>query len=253
MKIFFAILLIICPVAVLSAAESNAKYVIEKARATIGADAVLNDLVTLQMRGRIEPGESKLSSAKVSITARKPCSQRLEVTVDDLLETTILEGDSGCIIRSNLSEGARGSQFRMMTEKEVQRVAFNTRQLFGFYEADSKNGEIVIYNGIEQRRGLRCHKLLYSYPNDITTTRYFAVNDHKLVSMVTDKGVESVEIGELIVNGIKFPRRIEYYQKNRRLHTLILNEVEVNKPLRKGVFMIPDIQKKDENKPILLK
>ena len=62
------------------------------------------------------------------------------------------------------------------------------------YKLVSKNGEVVVYDGIEQNRGLRCHKLRYSYPHNITTTRYFAVNDHTLVSSLTDKGVESVEI-----------------------------------------------------------
>lgn len=246
MKFFNVIFLTFWAVSLTFASESNVQSVIAHARAAVGAETVLDNLVTLQMSGRIHPGESRLSSATISITARKPCSQRLEVTFDDLLETTIVEGNRGCIIRSNQSHVEEVYQIRMMTPEEVQRVAFNTRQLFSFYKADSKNNEFVIYDGIDERRGLSCHKLRYAYPNGMTTTRYFAVNDHALVSIITDKGVESVEIGEWIVDGIRFPKQIEYYHENKKLHTLILDKIEVNKPLRSGVFTIPKVQKKRE-------
>jgi hypothetical protein len=167
----------------------------------------------------------------------------LEVKVDDMVETTILDGKSGCIIRSNLSDTEKRSQMRTMLEEELNRAAFSTRQLFSFYSADFKSGEAIQYKGIEQRRGVRCHKLLYSYPDGISTTRYFAVNDDTLVSTVTDKGVESVEIGERIVDGIKFPKRVEYYEGNKMLHTVVINKVEVNKPLKAGIFTIPTGQK----------
>lgn len=242
MKFLFCICLFAL-VSSLSAAGPKVRKIVERARATVGTEASLDGLVTLQMSGWIEPAESKMPSAKILIISRKPCSQRLAVTVDDIVETTILEGDSGCIIRSNLSDADKRSQIRKMTDEELKRVAFSTRQFFSFYGADFKNGENIKYKGIEQRRGIRCHKLLYSYPDGIFTTRYFAINDDTLVSTITDKGVESVEIGEQIIAGIKFPKRVEYYQDQKMLHTVVLREIKVNKPLKRGIFTIPTGQK----------
>lgn len=242
MKLLFSICLIALATP-LFAAGPKVRSIVERARATVGTEAALDGLVTLQMSGWIEPAESKMPSATLLIISRKPCSQRLVVTVDDLVETTILAGDSGCIIRSNLSDLDKRSQMRTMVEKELQRATFNTRQLFSFFEADFKRGERISYEGIEQRRGVRCHKLLYSYPDGISTTRYFAINDDTLVSTVTDKGVESVEIGERIVDGIKFPKRVEYYEGNKMLHTVVISKVEINKPLKAGIFTIPTGQK----------
>lgn len=242
MKLLSSICLIALA-APLFAAGPKVRSIVERARATVGSEAALNGLVTLEMSGWIEPAESKMPSATILIISRKPCSQRLEVKVDDLVETTILAGDSGCIIRSNLSDADKRSQIRTMTDEELKRVAFSTRQFFSFYGADFKSGEQIKYEGIEQRRGLRCHKLLYSYPDGISTTRYFAINDDMLVSTITDKGVESVEIGEQIVEGIKFPKRVEYYQDQTMLHTVVLREIEVNKPLKRGIFTIPTGQK----------
>jgi hypothetical protein len=227
----------------LFAGQAKVSAIVERARATAGTEAALNNLVTLQISGWIEPAESKMPSATILIISRKPCSQRLVVTVDDLVETTILQGDSGCIIRSKLSDEEKRSQIRTMTDEELKRVAFSTRQLFSFYGADFKRGERIEYEGIEQRRGVRCHKLLYSYPDGISTTRYFAINNDMLVSTITDKGVESVEVGEQIVAGIKFPKRVEYYQGQKMLHTMVVRDIKVNKPLKRGIFTIPTGQK----------
>jgi hypothetical protein len=242
MKLLFSICLIALATP-LFAAGPKVRAIVERARATVGTEAALDALVTLQMSGWIEPAESKMPSATILIISRKPCSQRLEVKVDDMVETTILDGDSGCIIRSNLNDQEKRSQIRTMTDEELKRVAFSTRQFFSFYGADFKSGERIQYQGIEQRRGVRCHKLLYSYPDGISTTRYFAVNDDTLVSTITDKGVESVEVGERIIDGIKFPKRVEYYEGNKMLHTVVISQVEVNKPLKASIFTIPTGQK----------
>lgn len=224
------------------AAEDSIKTIIEDARATVGANAALDGLVTLRMSGIIEPADPKLPSAEILMIARKPCSQRLEVRIDNMIETTLLKGQSGCIIQSKLVDAEKRSQLRMMTAEEIKRMAFNTRELFNYYREDFANGESVRYEATEERRGVRCYKLVYSYPDGVSKTRYFSVDDKQLVSMVTDKGVESVEVGAQTVSGIRFPKQIEYYQAGQLLHTVVLNTVEVNKPLKVGVFTIPAVK-----------
>ncbi|WP_269526225.1 hypothetical protein [Coraliomargarita parva] len=226
----------------LSAQTPSASEIINRARATIADESVLDGLVTLQMTGGIVPAEPKMPDATLLIIARKPGSQRLEVRVDDLVETTILSGEDACIIRSNLN--AKASQMRTLTGKEMDQVQYSTRQYFSYFRPDFKNGERVSYEGIEQRRGIRCHKLVYSYPEEgPVTVRYFAVNDDSLVSTVSDAMVESVESGTQLIGGIKFPERVEYYQDGKKLHTVVLTNIFVNKPLPDGIFTIPQGQK----------
>ena len=178
-----------------------------------------------------------MPEASIVIIARKPSSQRLEVRMDNLVESTILDGDEGCIVRSNLEQNA--TQMRPLSEKELQRVQFNTQQFFSFYEPDFKHGEQIEYGGIEQRRGVRCHKLIYKHPKGMQLTRYFAVNDDSLISTQTDMGVESVEVEEQVIDGIKFPKKIEYYDNQEKIHTILIADVKVNKPLAPGIFEIP--------------
>lgn len=238
MKSFFIRILLLITAVTLSAQSVGVSDVIDRARATIGSEAALDALVTLEFVGRLEPDDPEMPSATLLIIARKPLSQRLEVKVDDIVETTILDGNRGCIIRSNLN--AEASQMRDLTEPELKRVIYSTRQFFNFYRPDFKNGEKVSLVGTETYRNTRCHKLLYEYPNGLKTYRYFSVADDTLVSTISENGLESVGNGSQTVEGITFPERIEYYEGDRKLHTIVLDAVEVNKPLTAGIFNIPD-------------
>mgnify|MGYP000238775488 CR=1 FL=1 len=220
----------------------NVADVINRARATLGTEAALDGLVTLQISGRLDPNGTNVPEATLVIIARKPSSQRMEIRIDDIVETHILNGEEACIIRSNLQ--AEASQMRKLSPKERARVVFTTRQFFSFYRPDFKNGERVTYEGVEQRRDIRCHKLRYAYPDGLTTTRFFSVNEDKLVSTITENELESVAVGVQNIGGIRFPVAIEYYEDGVKLHTVILSSIKTNKPLKEGIFDIPQGQKK---------
>lgn len=222
----------------LQAQGVTANEVIDRARATVGTESALDGLITLQLVGSLEPADPEMPSATLLIIARKPASQRLEIRADDIVETTLLNGGRGCIIRSNLN--AEASQMRDLVGPELQRVLYSTRQYFNFYRPDFKNGEKVLLEGIENHRGQRAYKLVYQYPDGLETIRYFSVQDDTLVATITENGVESVGLGSQSVGGIKFPKEIEYYEGERKLHTILLHEVKVNKPLAAGIFEIPE-------------
>jgi hypothetical protein len=222
----------------LSAQQSpSTTDVISRARATLGSEQALNEVITLKMLGTLEPANAKVPAATLLIIARKPNSQRLEIRMDDMVETTILNCRKACIIRSNL--GAEASQMRELTEPERERVLYSTRQLFNFYQPNFKSGEKVTYEGMVTHREKRTHKISYKYPEGLETVRYFSVEDDTLVASVADNGVESVNRGSLMVQGIKFPESIDYYEEGRKLHTIKLREVSVNKPLAAGIFDVP--------------
>ena len=220
----------------------SAADIINRARATLGTEKALDSVVTLSMVGELIPADPKVPAATVYIVARKPESQRLEIRVDDLVETTILNGGEACIIRSNLK--ADRSQMRELTLPERERVLYSTRQFFNFYRPDFKNGEKVSYQGIQKHRGQRAHKITYAYPNGLETIRYFSVDEDKLVSVITENGVESINQGSQVVAGVKYPESIDYYENGRKLHTINFSEIEVNQPLSAGIFNIPKASKK---------
>lgn len=228
----------LCLVALsLSAQETDPRAIIDRARATVGTESALNNLVTLRLVGRLEPADRKMPSGTILIVARKPCSQRMEIRVDDIVETTILKGEKACIIRSNLN--AEASQMRELNGAELERIRYSTRQFFKYFRPDHRRGEKVTLAGIELRHGKRCYKLSYRYPDGLETIRFFSLKDDQLVSTITGNGVESIGMGTQVVDGIKFPEQIEYHEDDRKLHTIVFQEVHVNQPLASGVFDIP--------------
>lgn len=237
MKVLLRITLFLSFCVSLAAEPISEKQIIDRARATIGADADLDGVVTLQVISRLEPPLPNMPAATLAMMARKPLSQRLEIKVDDIVETTILNGSQGCIVRSNLSVDS--SQIRGLAGPELERVIYSTRQFFNFYRPDFKNGEKVVLEGIATYRGIRCHKLRYSYPNGFETVRYFSVEEDRLVATISANGVESVGTGVQVISGIKFPKVVDYYEGDRKLHTIEMLDIRVNKPLPPGVFDIP--------------
>ncbi len=234
----FSLFVCVCALSSLSAGgHIRPKQIIERARAKVGSERALDGLTTLQFVGRIDSVATKVPDATIVMIARKPCSQRLEVRMGDIVESTILHGAEGCVVRTSISQSA--SQMRLLVPEELLRIKFSTRQFFSFFRPHSKKSERVSYQGIESYRGVRSHKLVYQYPDGMKTIRYFSVVDDNLIATVTDSGVESVGIGEQIVEGIKFPQKLEYYENGQMLHAIIFTDIKVNKPLTEGIFDIP--------------
>ena len=222
----------------LLAVPPTAEEVISRARASLGLESSLENLVTLQIKGRILSASSDIPDADVVLTARRPLSQRLELRLDDLVETTILNGKRSCMIRSNASVDD-SHQMRSLSPKEVVRFRLSTLNFFNFYRPDSRGGEILTYGGIILHRGERCHRLVYTCPDGSVTTRFFAVSNNRFISERSCRGIETVEMGEQAIGGIRFPQKIESFQDGRFLHTFVLEEVQVNQPLRAGIFTVP--------------
>ncbi len=222
----------------LPAVPPSAGEIVARARALLGEESALEDLVTLQITGRILPAAPEMPEAQVLLTARRPLSQRLEVRIDDIVETTILNGRRSCMIRANASLDD-SHQMRPLSPREAERLRLSTVNLFSFYRPDARGGESLDYGGIVLHRGVRCHRLLYTCPDGSSTTRYFAVSDNRLVSVRNCRGIETVESGGKSAGGIRFPEKIESFQDGRLLHTFLLDQIRVNKPLRAGIFTVP--------------
>lgn len=220
----------------------SATAIINRARATVGVEEQIDNLVTLRLVGQLDPADPAVPAATIFIVARKPCSQRLEIRVDDMVETTIFDGEQGCLVRTDLTSDT--SRVRPLSPEELERVRHTTRQFFSFFRPDFKNGEKVHYEGITTHRDQRVHRLRYVYPDGLETVRFFSVDADHLVSLISSNGVESLNVGERVVSGIKYPERIDYFEGERKLHSIHFREIEVNKPLPAGIFDIPKLEEK---------
>ena len=228
----------------LTAQTPTAGSIIERARLTLGSEPALKDVVTLRIEGQVQPRDSRLIPARVVLTARKPCSQRLEIYVDDIVETTILHGGEAVVIRSHEKEGI--SQMRALSDAERECLEQSTRNMFSFYTPDDKFGENASYAGIAEHRGQMCDVITYTRLGKTKTLRYFSRKEAKLIATVKEvsgERIEVVEEGDLYVNGIRFPRAQLYFQDKQPLHRMEVEKVLVNSVLEEGIFDIPEQKK----------
>jgi hypothetical protein len=229
---------------ILTAQTPTAGNIIKRARLVIGTEPALKDVVTLSIEGRIYPHNSKQIPARVVLTARKPCSQRLEVHMDEIVETTLLHGGEAVLIRTHKKEGI--SRMRTLSETERRCIEQSTRRLFNFYQPDKKNGERATYEGIARHRGEVCDVITYTCPAKIKTLRYFSRKEAKLVATIREVSGEQVEIveeGDLYVDGVRFPQAQLYFQGRQPLHRMEVSKVTVNEALEDGIFAFPKPKK----------
>lgn len=172
MKWFVAICWLIPVLPLWSNVSMQSAEIIAGARAAVASEAAIESFVTLQIEGQIVPADAALPVAKVYIVARRPMSQRVEIHMDDLIETTILNGRQGCLLRSNSSDRT-SRHMRLLNPHELATITGSTREIFAFFIPDRANGETVEYRGIEQRLGERVHHLVYRYPDGRETVRFF--------------------------------------------------------------------------------
>ena len=226
------------------AVDEVSQQVIERARAAISAESTLENIVTLIIEGEIEPIEDGLMSAQVRLIARKPCSQRLEVRMDDLLETTLLHGDNGSLIRTHITEGI--SRMRELTDAERSTIRHSTQNLFNFFRPALRDKEVVTYKGRVKRHNTLCDILVYNCEDGSSTVRYFSKENGDLISTIRKTPTTSLEIveeGEFYAEGVKFPARQFYYQDGKPLHRFEIKTIQINKALASGTFRMPEPKK----------
>lgn len=152
MKWFVAICWLIPVLPLWSNVSMQSAEIIAGARAAVASEAAIESFVTLQIEGQIVPADAALPVAKVYIVARRPMSQRVEIHMDDLIETTILNGRQGCLLRSNSSDRT-SRHMRLLNPHELATITGSTREIFAFLSRIGRmarrSSTVVLSNGLE--------------------------------------------------------------------------------------------------------
>ena len=82
--------------------------------------------------------------------------------------------------------------------------------------------------------------LAFIHPGNISFNRYFEKGTARLLKSVTENGGEIREEGELMVNGIRFPKTLINKSPDGQSATITFESIKVNEPLPAGDFAVPD-------------
>jgi hypothetical protein len=193
----------------LQAASPEVEAVIARARAHLGGDAALEAVNSIRYSGSIEMADTTAagpSRAAIEITFQKPCQHRLVITTDQATDITGL--DDYVAWRRVIPTGEGRLRFIPMDKAATQRLRANTLENLSFFRGIEQHGGEIIDHGETELDGIRCRQLVFSYGTGIAFVRYIDIASGRLVLTETLPVGRIREEGEIIVSGLRFPKKL---------------------------------------------
>lgn len=197
---------------VLPVSAQTADAIIAKARGYLGSEAALNAITSVHFSGFMEPGKVAPGSAvpprvSIDIIFQKPYQQRIEAKGADTTDTTALDGYAAWQRTDNLHDPSRWSQ-TVLDPDQIKRLRANTWENLNFYKGIEQSGGSVTDLGPVTLNGKPAVKLAFRHDVGIVFYRYFDPQTGKLLLTETEQGGTIQEEGEIMVNGLRFPKRV---------------------------------------------
>jgi hypothetical protein len=167
-----------------------------------------------------------------------PCQQRYILRSDKIVETTALDDYDGWIRRSEIGKNDQW-QLTLLDASQIKRLRANTWENLAFYRGIEKRGGTVEYQGEATVDGKACVVLAFLYAENISFTRYLEKATGLLIKTVTETGGEIREQGEIVENGVRYPKILINKSPNGQVTTITFDTVRVNEPVPASEFVVP--------------
>jgi hypothetical protein len=194
----------------LLASTPETSAILAKARNYLGGDAVLNGVNSVHFFGSIDmvetpPAANNPGKSSIEIIFQKPCQHRLVVSSEKSVDITGL--DNYFAWRRVEPVGARAKNVSMGKE-QIKRLRANTWENLSFYRGIESRGGEMLDRGESDVDGVKCRKIVFSYGPGIEFVRYFDLATGRLVLTETMPVGSIREEGEIMVAGVRFPRKL---------------------------------------------
>lgn len=240
-----------CSALILTVAAQGQTAILTKARAYLGTEAALDAVKTVHYKGKMvatDPQDpKKQTEATVDIVFQKPDRHRITVTSDKTVEITALDGYEGWQRVQDAKDPSKWRQ-TLATVDQVKRIRANTWENLSFFRGiETRGGRIEVQEPVTID-GVACNKLAFIYAPNIVFYRFFDQNTGKLVVSETETGSTIREEGEVIVDGVRFPKRIITTSKNpnTKIPTVAITfeQIKLNETFPDSLFTVPGLGRK---------
>jgi hypothetical protein len=222
--------------------------IIARARAYIGSEAALTGLKSVHYVGTLvaadpaDPG--KQNPTTLEITFQLPEQQLIKATSEKTIEVTALDGYEGWQRVQDRTDSTKWRQVLLGTD-QIKRLRANTWENLAYFRGIERVGGRVEEQGSATIDGVKCLKLAFIHGPNIAFYRYIEEATGRLVFTETEAGGTIREQGEMVVNGIKFPRSIITSTKNAKGQmvsvTINFEKVTVNEVFPAKLFAVPPL------------
>ncbi len=229
-------------------AASDVDKVIARARAGVGSEAALAALKSLHYTGTLtttatdDQGVSRPVNVAIEIIFQRPYRQRIVATSENKIEITALDDYEGWQREQDPDDSTRW-RMTLLSNDQIKRLRANTWENLSFFRGIEKRRGHVEDLGKATVDGKSCRKLAFNHGDGIVFTRYFSDATGRLVLTETENGVTIREEDEVVIEGIRFPRKILSTSKlddgSERKVTIVFDKISVNKTFADSLFTVP--------------
>ncbi|MBL9214086.1 MAG: hypothetical protein JNG83_01280 [Opitutaceae bacterium] len=221
------------------AGAQTAEQWIAKARAYLGPENALKAVTSIHFIGALEADANTRLPAEIMF--QKPYQQRIIVTAPKVIEVTALDGYDAWQKRVNPANPTQW-QVTILDASQVKRLRANTWENLNFFAGLEKKGGRVTVAGEVTVDGIACVKLSFHHDDTIVFQRYFDKATGRLVKTETESGAEIREEGEMLVNGIRFPRKVINKSPSGQTNVIAFDKVLLNERIPASEFAVPELQ-----------
>ena len=236
-RCFYAFVVSVALIVLPATADSTDKW-IAKARAYLGSESALNAVTSIHFAGTLEAsGDIKLPA---EIIFQKPYRQRITYTGPKVIEITALDGYDAWLKRVN-AENPVQWQVRLLDAAQVKRLRANTLENLSFYSTREMKDSTIEFLGDVTVDDVACVKISFAHSGGVAFQRYFEKATGRLVKTETENGTEIREEGEVVVKGVRFPKRVINKAPNGNITSITFDKVVVNESFPPETFAVPSL------------
>ena len=235
--------------------DSDAGPWIAKARAYLGTEQALNSVRSLHFQGSFagteqvpDPADAKKTIEQpvkvgVDIVFQAPMQQRQILKSEKIERITTLDGyDAWERVADAGGKGA--ARLTLLDGAGIKRLRATTLENLSFYSNRGGDSRQIKLEGDATVDCVECVKVSFAHTDSIVFNRYFEKATGRLVKTEINGGGEIREEGEIIVNGVRFPRKVLNQAQGGRLATITFDKVTVNEVFPVETFAVPAFQAK---------
>ena len=138
---------------------------------------------------------------------QKPLRQKMIAIVNNRKEVSVLDDSEGWTTYERVGDSTPlGMEIFDPIRILIMQAA--VREAFSFFKTPEARSGAVTYHGAEAVKGRDCHVLDYDHGDGIGYRRYIDAETGQVLKMLDSKGVEYYEEGEIVVDGLRFPKKL---------------------------------------------
>lgn len=209
--------------------------VIKKARGYIGAENTLKSVKSLRFKGTITNASG--DSGTIEIHLEAPYKQLQILTGDEVVQEFGLN-DYEAWKKVYRMDDPDHYNLIPSNPDQLKRVRANTYENLNFFSSETSYQRKLDYLGQETVGGELVDKVKVTY-GSIYYIRNFKVSTGQLLLTEIETGELIREIGEIEVDGIRFPKTLVSLIDGEEVHRIEFDLIEVNPELNESLFTQP--------------